>query len=133
MANPVVSAEEKAGVLKAVAAKANWSKPVSNLVGVLADNRRAHALGEVAGAFLAQVARHRGITQATITSAQPLSKDRIAQLSKSIAAKVGRDVTVDVRVKPEILGGLIIQVGSRMFDDSLRTKLSGMEAAMKGA
>lgn len=133
LSNPVISSDDKAAILNSVAAKSGFAEPVANFLGVLGANRRADALHDTAGAFLAQVARHRGVLQATITSATPLSAERVTALTQSIAAKVGGDVDVDLQVKPEILGGLIIQVGSRMFDDSLRTKLSGMEAAMKGA
>jgi F-type H+-transporting ATPase subunit delta len=78
------------------------------------------------------VAKMRGETDAQVTSARPLTGAQVAELKKILKAKLSRDVQLDAKVDPSLLGGLIVKVGSRMIDSSLRTKLEGLRAAMRG-
>jgi F-type H+-transporting ATPase subunit delta len=103
-----------------------------NFLGVLAKNRRLGALEQVIRAFDALAAQHRGEVTAEVTSAQPLSDDQVSALKAKLKAGLGRDVAVDLQVDPEILGGLVVKVGSRQIDSSIRTKLNSLAYAMKG-
>jgi F-type H+-transporting ATPase subunit delta len=78
------------------------------------------------------LARQRGEIDAEVTSARPLSDAQTLELKRVLKAKLGRDARLEAKVDPSLLGGLIVKVGSRMIDSSLRTKLEGMRAAMRG-
>jgi len=103
-----------------------------NFVGVLAKNRRLSQLPGVIRAFDMLAAHHRGEVTAEVVSAHPLSDDQVAALKTNLKAQTGRDVVVDLSVDPAILGGLVVKVGSRMIDGSIRTKLNTLAHAMKG-
>ena len=133
VASPAFSAEDKTAGLVAVAEKAGLDPLVRRFLGVLAANRRVYALGAVIAAFEALVAVHRGVTTADVTSARPLSDAQSAALAATLEKTVGRKVEMRADVDPSILGGLVVRVGSRMFDSSLKTKLEGLKTAMKGA
>ena len=77
-------------------------------------------------------ARERGEVTAEVASAHPLGEAHIAELKETLRASVGKDVQLNTRVDPSLLGGLIVKIGSRMIDNSLRTKLLGLKVAMKG-
>jgi F-type H+-transporting ATPase subunit delta len=131
--SPAFSAEQKQAALLAVAERAGFHALLARFLGVLAANRRARDITRVLDAFAALVAEHRGVTIAEVAAARPLSAAQTKALAEALKAAVGRDVEIKIAVKPEILGGLVVQVGSRMFDSSLKTKLEGLKAAMKGA
>ncbi len=133
LASPLYSAEEKTGVLSALADKAGFNDLTKNAFGVAAMNGRAGELGELAKAFAALAAADRGIMSADVATAAALTKKQTEALTASLKSAYGRDVEVRTQVRPELLGGLIVKVGSRMFDSSLRTKLDGMKTAMKEA
>ena len=104
-----------------------------NFVGTVAANGRARDLPAMATAFLAELASRRGETTATVTSAVPLSPAQLQQLSDSLRSVLGSNkVSIDARVEPDILGGLVVKVGSRLFDSSVRSKLQRLQLAMKG-
>lgn len=131
--NPAVSAEEKAAVFDAVAVAVNASPLVRNLLGVMARNRRAKALPGVIAAFDAMVAKENGVVSAHVASAVPLEDGEIAALAEALKSTVGQSVELTSEVKPELLGGLVVQVGSRLYDSSLRTQIDRVKSAMKGA
>ncbi len=133
LASPVVSAAEKSGVLKALGDKAKISATTHNFLGVLAQNGRAYELLAVARAFDDLVAKHKGLLTAEVASAAPLSDAQTDALKAALKSAYGRDVAVRAEVRPELIGGLVVNVGSRMFDSSIKTKLAGLAAAMKGA
>jgi F-type H+-transporting ATPase subunit delta len=133
LANPVIDAETKARILAALSAKGGFSGPVSNFLGVLGKNGRAAELRDILGAFARRVADHKGVVSAIVTSAHPLSADQRQAVRDVISKKIGKSVDIEESVDPGLLGGLVIQVGSTLFDNSLRSKLGGMVAAMKGA
>ena len=130
--SPLVSrAEAERGVL--AAADAMGLDPLTrNFTGVLARARRLAALPAIVRAFRALAADARGATTAEVTSARPLSPEQVAALTATLTRKLRRDVAIDLRVDPEILGGLVVRVGSRLIDSSLRTKLAAVGAAMRG-
>lgn len=133
LASPLHPADEKKGVLAALADKAGFNELTKNALGVAADNGRAGELGDLARAFAALAAEDRGVITAEVASAAPLTKKQTEALAASLKGAYGRDIEVRTDVRPELMGGLIVKVGSRMFDSSLRTKLDGMKNAMKEA
>jgi F-type H+-transporting ATPase subunit delta len=103
-----------------------------NFVLVIARNRRLFALREIAEAYLAELARRRGEVTAEVTAASELSDEQKKALTEALGKSVSGKVQLDVRVDPAILGGLIVRVGSRMIDSSVRSKLQRLKFAMKG-
>jgi len=95
-------------------------------------NRRLFAIGDMLRVFQALLARERGEVSADVTSAHPLSQDQMHVLSDSLKASIGKHVQIHTRVDPNLLGGLIVKVGSKMIDSSLRTKLNNLKVVMKG-
>ena len=133
VASPVFSYEEKGGALKTICEKAGITQMSSNFLQVVARNRRLFAISQMIKDFRALAANARGEVTAAVTTAQALSYDQADQLKKTLSASVGKDVMLNVKVDPSILGGLIVKIGSRMVDSSLRTKLTAIRAGLKGA
>jgi F-type H+-transporting ATPase subunit delta len=131
--SPVLSREEQARALKAVAERAGFSNLTQRFLGLLAHQRRLFALPEIIGAFEAMLAEHRGEVGAELISAVPLSEEQIAAVREQLGKAIGQKVRLTAAVDPDLLGGLIVRVGSRMIDASLRTKLHQLELAMRGA
>ena len=130
--SPLLGRAEAARGALAVADSLGVDATTRSFVGVLARNRRLGSLGDVIRGFNKLMAAHRGETTAEVTSAHPLSDDQVAALKTKLRAGLGRDVAVDLRVDPSILGGLVVRIGSRMIDSSLKTKLDTLALAMKG-
>ena len=101
-------------------------------LGVLAHNRRLPQLGAIVRDFNTLSARHRGETSAEVVSAHPLDDGQMASLKARLKSMVGSEVAVDAEVDPAILGGLVVRMGSRQIDGSIRTKLNALANAMKG-
>lgn len=133
IASPVIGRALQGKALLAVLDAAGISGLTRNFVGTVAANGRARDLPAMASAFLAELARRRGETAATVTSAVPLSPAQLQQLSDALRSVLGSNkVSIDARVEPDILGGLVVKVGSRLFDSSVRSKLQRLQLAMKG-
>ncbi|MGE0212312.1 MAG: F0F1 ATP synthase subunit delta [Parvibaculaceae bacterium] len=130
--SPVFSAEEQGAALDAILAKAGAQKLTVNFLRLIARNRRLFAVRDMIGAFRALVAESRGEIAAEVVSAEELSSAQVERLKAELKASVGSDVQLSRKVDPSILGGLIVRVGSRMIDSSLRTKLTNLKIAMKG-
>jgi len=129
--SPVFDSDEQWTALSAVLKKAKISGLTHNFVGLAAKNRRLFALGAMIKAYRSLVAHARGEVSAEVTSAEKLSAAHVKKLKAVLKAQMGRDVQMEEKVDPDILGGLIVKVGSRMVDNSLRTKLSNLKIAMK--
>ncbi len=129
--SPVFSAEDQVRAIGAVLARAEIGGLVGNLVRVAARNRRLFAVPGMVDAFARLAARHRGEVAAAVTSAEPLSETHVGDLKAALRDKLGKDVTLETRVDPTLLGGLTLKIGSRMIDASLRTKLNSLKLAMK--
>jgi F-type H+-transporting ATPase subunit delta len=130
--SPVIG---RAAAGKAIAATAEALKldPLTTrFLGVLAHNRRLTQLDPIIAAFSRLAAAHRGETTAEVVSAHPLDKAQVEALKARLKTQLGREVAVDLAVDPAILGGLIVKVGSRQIDGSIRTKLNNLAHAMKG-
>jgi F-type H+-transporting ATPase subunit delta len=130
--SPVIAAEAQARALSAILAKVGISGITANFLQLIVRNRRLFAIGDMLRVFQALLARERGEVSADVTSAHPLSQEQLQVLSESLNASIGKHVQVRTRVDPNLLGGLIVKVGSRMIDSSLRTKLNNLKVAMKG-
>jgi F-type H+-transporting ATPase subunit delta len=131
--SPVFGAEEQAKALAAILEKASIGGIPAKFLGIVAQKRRLFAIREMIKAFRALVARHKGETHAEITVAEPLSETHLNALKDALRSTTKKDVALDVRVDPSILGGLKVKLGSRMIDSSLKTKLNSIKLAMKEA
>src|SRR5476649_3067234 len=131
--SPVFSAEMQSRALVAVLDKAGISGIAANFLKVLTANRRLFAGSDVNRAFRALVAKFKGEAMADVTVAENLSDKNLDALKTALKAVTGKDVTLNVKVDPSIIGGLVVKLGSRMVDSSLRTKLNSIKHAMKEA
>jgi F-type H+-transporting ATPase subunit delta len=132
VASPLVSREEAGKTFAALAPQLGLDPITANFLGVLARNGRKGELRNVVRAFRRLAAEHRGEATAEIVTAHPLKDDQIAALKQQLRARAGRDVTIDASVDPNILGGIVVNLGSQRIDASIRTKLNRLAAAMKG-
>src|SRR5690349_5510453 len=130
--SPVVTREAQGKALEAIAAEAKLSPLVCNFLGVLAQNRRLFVLPEIVTSFLSQLAERRGEVTAAVVAAQDLTPAQRAAVDEQLRKAVGRKVAIDLQVDPSLLGGLVVKVGSRMSDASLKSKLHRLQLAMKG-
>ena len=129
--SPVISRTEQGQAMETVLAKGGAGELTRHFIGLLAQKRRLFALVAIIRTFRAKLAAHRGEITAEVTSAQPLRPEQLAAVTAAIKDSVGRDVTVDVKVDETLIGGLVVRVGSRMLDGSIRTKLQNLQLAMK--
>jgi F-type H+-transporting ATPase subunit delta len=132
IASPLVGREQAAAAVAAVAKVLKLDPTTTKFIGVLAQNGRLGQTGNVIHAFRSLAAAHRGETTAEVTSAHPLSDAQLDALRAKLKARIGRDVMVQTRVDPALLGGLTVKLGSQLIDSSLRTKLNTLAHAMKG-
>jgi len=130
--SPLVGREEARRAIAATAAAMKLDTVTSNFLGVLARNRRLAQLPGVIRAFDMLAARHRGEITAEVTSAHKLDEGQVDAIKANLRTRMGRDIAVDLNVDPAILGGLVVKIGSRMIDGSIRTKLNSLAQAMKG-
>ena len=131
--SPVFSADAQSKALTAVLEQAGISGISANFLKVLTANRRLFAISDVIGAFRALVAKFKGEATADVTVAETLSDRNLDALKTALKSVTGKDVTLNVKVDPSIIGGLVVKLGSRMVDSSLRTKLNSIKHAMKEA
>jgi len=131
--SPVFTAEEQKNALAAILEKAGIGGITANFLRLVAQKRRLFAVREMVRAFRAFVARHKGEARAEVTVAEPLSENHLNALKAALNSTTKKEVALDIRVDPAILGGLIVKLGSRMVDASLKTKLNSIKLAMKEA
>ncbi len=130
--SPVFTRQDQSRAVAAILEQAGISELVRRFVAVVADNRRLFALPSMIAAYSALLAERRGEVTAEVTSAVPLGETQVSAIDDVLRRAVGSKVAVDTRVDPGIIGGLIVKVGSRMIDNSLKTKLQRLQVAMKG-
>ena len=130
--SPVLTRAEQGKAVAALAARAGFQRLVTNILGLLARNRRLFVLPEVIEAYLAELASRRGEVTAQVIAAQQLSEAQRQMLDDKLRRAVGGKVAIELRVDPSLLGGLIVKLGSRMVDASLSSKLQRLQLAMKG-
>jgi F-type H+-transporting ATPase subunit delta len=129
--NPVYTRAQQEKGMGAIADRMGLSPLVRNVVGLMAQKRRLFALPQMIAMFRALLAEHRGEVTAEVTAAHPLSDMQRDALAEKIKSSMGRDVKLSVRVDESIIGGLVVRVGSRMIDSSIRSKLARLQNAMK--
>jgi F-type H+-transporting ATPase subunit delta len=132
MRSPVFKADDQQAAVASVASQAGIKGLALNFLKLMAKNRRLSVVPGAISSFNALVAQSRGETTAEVTSAETLSAKQISDLKSSLKEAIGSDVALETKVDPAIFGGLIVKVGSRMMDNSLRTKLQNLKVAMKG-
>ncbi len=130
--SPMIDRAAAARAVAGVAAAMQLDPLTAKFLGVLAHNRRLSALPAVIRDFARLTARNRGEVTAEVTSAHPLDDEQQKALKAKLRAGLGADAALVLNVDPEILGGLVVRVGSKMVDSSLRTKLNALASAMKG-
>lgn len=131
--SPLFSREDQARGMEAVLKQAGAGDLTRKLVLLLAQKRRLFALTDIIRAFEELLARHRGEIAAEVTSARELTAAETSELRRVLRDKLGREPKLTAHVDAKLLGGLVVRVGSRMINSSLRTKLDGLRAAMKGS
>jgi len=130
--NPVLDKKTQGKALSTLSKKAKYHKLTGNFLGVLVENRRLSYLGKIAASFLQIVADHKGEVTAEVISAAKLTGAQTETLRKKLKKSLGQDVAFEVTVDPALLGGLKVKVGSRVIDNSLKTKLDNLTLQMKG-
>lgn len=131
--SPMLGRADQAAAADRVLASVAVGDLVRRFVGVVAANRRLFALEAMAESYLAELARRRGEVTASVTAAHALNDAQVAALTDQLRQSLGAKVTVDLAVDPTLLGGMIVKVGSRMIDTSLKTKLDKLQLALKTA
>jgi F-type H+-transporting ATPase subunit delta len=133
MRSPVFNKDDASAAVEAIAGKAKIDGLALNFLKLMGANRRLAAVPGAIAAYHALVAQGKGEVIADVTSAEKLSAKQLADLKAALKAAVGSDVSLNTKIDKSILGGLIVKVGSRMMDNSLKTKLDNLKVAMKGS
>jgi F-type H+-transporting ATPase subunit delta len=131
--SPVFSADEQLHGLSSVLDRAGIGGLAARFLKLVTTNRRLFAARDMARGYRELVAKHKGEATAEITVAEQLKDDHVAALRSALKAVTGKDVDLNIKVDPAIIGGLVVKLGSRMVDSSLRTKLNSIKHAMKEA
>ena len=133
LTSPVFRTADKAAALKAIAEKLELNALTARFLGVVANNGRAGDISKMLRAFKALAAKKRGSATAEVVTADALTQAQLKELTAALKTALGRDVEVRTEVREDLIGGLIVKVGSRMFDSSLKSKLEGLRKTMKEA
>ncbi len=131
--SPVFSTDEQLQALGAVLERAGIGGLAARFLKLVTSNRRLFAVRDMIKAYRALVARHKGEVTAEVTVAEQLNDKHLEALRAALKSVSGKDVDLDVKIDPSIIGGLVVKLGSRMVDTSLRTKLNAIKHAMKEA
>ncbi len=131
--NPTYDSAAQGRAIDGIAKSAGLSALVVSFLGVLARNRRLFAVEAIADAFLGELARRRGEMTIEVKVAQALTADQTARLTEKLNQTLAAKVRIAETVDPGLLGGLVVKIGSKLIDSSIRTKLMGLERIMKGA
>lgn len=129
--SPVISRANQATAMGEMIKSAGFSKTVENFIAVVTANRRLDQLGNIINDFNRMLSHHRGEVNASVVTAHKLDKKQLDALGNKLKSMVGSDVNVETEVDKDLLGGMVVRVGSRMIDSSLKTKLANLEATMK--
>lgn len=133
VASPVISRGEQGKAMDAVLERAGISDLTRRFTAVVAANRRLFALSDMIGAYRALLSSHRGEVGAEVISSAPLSPAQLDAVTDALGRILGARVAVSEKIDPGLIGGMVVRVGSRMVDSSLRTKLDKLQLVMKGA
>jgi F-type H+-transporting ATPase subunit delta len=130
--SPVIAADDQVRALSSVLDSVQIGGLAKNFFALVARNRRLFSAPDMVRAFVALAAKSRGEVTANVTSAYALTDAQAAALKAELKQAVGKDVTLATKVDPSLIGGMIVKLGSRMFDSSLKTKLSNLSLSLKG-
>jgi F-type H+-transporting ATPase subunit delta len=131
IASPVFSRDEQAKAIAALGARMGLSALTTNTLGLMAANRRLFVLPQLLAALAALIAEHKGEVTADVTAAKALTRAQTDKLARTLKASVGKDVKINLAVDEALIGGLVVKVGSKMIDTSIRSKLATLQNAMK--
>jgi F-type H+-transporting ATPase subunit delta len=129
--SPVFDAEQQIAALDAILGRVGIGGLAANFIRLVAAKRRLFAIRDMIRGYRALVAQSKGIVRAEVTVAEPLPDALMAEVRQALTGVAGKDVALDVRINPEIIGGMVVKLGSRMIDASLKTKLNALRLAMK--
>lgn len=129
--SPIVSRDDQAAAMKAICEKMEIGAPVSSLIGLMAAKRRLFALPALIDIFAELLAKKRGVVSAEVVSAAPLSAAQRTELEATIKKFAGAEIALDVTVDEGLIGGLVVKVGSKMIDTSIRSRLASLQTVMK--
>lgn len=131
LSSPLYSRDEQAGAVAAIAKKMKLSPTTTNVLGLLANKRRLFVLPQLVSTLRDMLAEERGEVTAEVTSAKALTKAQTDKLAKTLKAQIGKAVSIQETVDETIIGGLIVKVGSKMIDTSIKSKLNALQNTMK--
>ncbi len=131
LTSPLYGREEQQGAIAAIAQKMGLSGTTSNVLSLLASKRRLFVLPQLATVLRERLAEERGEVTAEVTTAKKLTKTQMDKLAKTLKEQVGKAVTIQETVDEGIIGGLIVKVGSKMIDTSIKSKLNALQNTMK--
>ncbi|NNF24099.1 MAG: F0F1 ATP synthase subunit delta [Rhodobacteraceae bacterium] len=131
ISSPLYSRSAQGDAIAAIASKMGLSDLLKNTLGLMASKRRLFVLPQLVGELRARIADEKGEVVAEVTSATKLSADQEKELAKTLKARVGKDVNLKSSVDENLIGGLVVKVGSRMIDTSIRSKLAALQNTMK--
>ena len=131
IASPVYSREDQAQAVAALASKMKLSGVLANTLGLMASNRRLFVLPQMLGSLRAMIADEKGEVTAEVSAAAELSAAQASKLAATLKKSVGKDVKLNIAVDESLIGGLVVKVGSKMIDTSIRSKLATLQNAMK--
>jgi F-type H+-transporting ATPase subunit delta len=131
--SPLIDIKTATAAAQAVLSQEGFHKPVRDFVGVISVNRRLRSLREIVHAFASLVAHRRGIITAHVASAHPLNDVQRQQLRARLIEAGYGNVNILEKVEPDLLGGLVVRIGARLYDTSLKSRLQRLQYAMKGA
>ncbi|MEM7546766.1 MAG: F0F1 ATP synthase subunit delta [Pseudomonadota bacterium] len=129
--SPIASREQQGAAMAALNEKMGIGAPVSGMIGLMAEKRRLFVLPDLIEVFNQLLADKRGIVSAEVVSAKALTAAQKESLEAMIKKSVGADIALDVTVDESLIGGLVVKVGSKMIDTSIRAKLASLQTAMK--
>ena len=129
--SPVHSRDEQGAVITAVAKKMKLSPMVANALGLMAQKRRLFVLPQLLDALRALIAEDKGEITVEVTAAKAMTKAQQDKLAKALKASTGKDVNINLAVDEELIGGLVVKVGSQMIDTSIKAKLDALQNSMK--
>ena len=131
ISSPILARSEQKAAITAVAQKMGLTPMLQNVLGLMAEKRRLFVLPQMIKALRAKIAEHRGEVTAEVVSAKALTEAQTDKLAKTLAAKFGKDITIQASVDESLIGGLVVKVGSKMIDTSIAAKLNSLQNAMK--
>jgi F-type H+-transporting ATPase subunit delta len=131
ISSPVFSRQDTVNAVRAIADRMGLGIEATNTLALMASNRRLFILPAVIARVKAMIAADRGEVSAEVSAAKPLTEAQAADLREKLSASVGKDVELKVTVDESLIGGLVVRIGSRMIDTSIRSKLAKLQNVMK--